>query len=639
MSLSTHPATWLPFDDLIEQLGRKGFRIGVEHSVRLQALLSRLGDRCAPADLKTLICPLFATSAQQQEIFYRVFDACYPWLQSEGADDAAMSRAGRDSRGARRSAVRLRPYLVASLAAMSLAVATTLVVWKASPTGVPATVVTLPPAAPAVGELVIPETTQVPWIAWYTSRRTELTWIAIAGPLLLWLAWEWYRARSRHLLIRKSLDKVPPYSWPVRADAAPDIYHPSDLSSATRVLHRRYQGESERLDVMGTIAASIASLGFPTFRYRPDSRLPEYLFLIDRAGFRDHQSQLYEHLGEVLRTQGLYVSAWVFDRDPRVCSSASGDGLMYLEQLARTFPGHRLLLFSNGESLLDPVTGQLADWYRLFETWNERAILTPDPVSHWGGRELTLATQFAVVPATLEGLRTLAAYFDLSASAVQNPAPDIAEPVPVAADGIASLRRYLGADVFQWLCACAIYPELQWELTLTLGALPSMPPGLVSEENLTKLLRLEWFRSGSIPDDRRVELISQLDPRVERDVREAIVQVLEDSPAPDETMAGSAHGFQIAYQRAWLAPKDRKARANLKTALADLSKREMVSEYAYLDVSESESRSPLHVVLPQGLRRVFYPAGVPRMGLRLSARSRDGTDCRRSRTPGLAFSR
>ena len=189
-------------------------------------------------------------------------------------------------------------------------------------------------------------------------------------------------------------------------------------------------------------------------------------------------------------------------------------------------------------------------------------------------------------------------------------------------------------DVFQWLCACAVYPELQWGLTLTLGVLPSMPPGLVSEENLTKLLRLEWFRTGSIPDDRRLELISQLDPRIERDVREAIVHVLEDSPAPDETMAARAHSFQITYQRARLAPKDRKARANLKTALEDLGGNGR--EHAHSMSRIGRGRPALGAA--RALRKVFYPRACPGWCSTVG-KSRDGIDCRRGRTSGFAHGR
>ena len=363
MSSSTCPATWLPFDELIEQLNRKGFRIGVEHNVRLQALLSRLGDQCSPADLKTLLCPLFATSAQQQQIFYRAFDACYPSLRAEDDDHVTTSQVAPKERAIRKLPAWQKWCLALGLVAIAVATAIT-VIERRTPAPDGGGAVASPSQQP---QPIVTDTSPRPWTAWYSARRTELRWVVVAVPLALSLAWELYRYRRRELLIRKSLDKAPPYSWPVRTDAVPEIYQPSELAAVSRLLHRRYQGESERLDVIGTIAASIASLGFPTFRYRRDSRLPEYLFLIDRAGFRDHQSRLYEHLATVLRGQGLYVSTWFFDGDPRVCWSAEGDVSVYLEQLTRSCPGHRCLLFGTGDALLDPVTGSLVAWQKLFE--------------------------------------------------------------------------------------------------------------------------------------------------------------------------------------------------------------------------------------------------------------------------------
>jgi hypothetical protein len=611
---------WLPFEDLLEQLTRKGFRIGIEHSLRLEVLLNRLGDQCSPSDLKTLLCPLFATNAHQQESFYRAFDACYPFLHSQGGESLTTAEIASETVGRGGRAARPVWLVIIASVVIALAVLTASALWRATsdrsagtaPTASPARVVPQPePAIP-------PPTAQSPWTNWYAVRRTELGWLAVGGPIAAWLAWELHRSRRRRLLIRKSQDKSPPYSWPVRADATPEIYEPSRLASVSRLLHRRYQGESERLDVMATVAASIASFGFPTFRYRRDSQLPDYLFLIDRAGFRDHQSRLYEHLATMLRAQGLYVTTWFFDGDPRVCWSPDHDSSVHLEQLARTCSHHRLLLFGTAKHLLDAVTGRFVEWYGIFESWTDRAILTPEPPS--GAGNLALTAQFVVVPATLDGLRALATHFEASGSAAQGSAEEIAA-LPASpkdpTEDISAMRGYLGPDLFRWLCACAIYPELQWGLTLTIGALPIMPPGLVCEENLTKLLRIDWFRNGSIPDDQRAELIAQLEPRVERDVREAIIQVLDDSPVPDETIAASAHSFQIAYQRASLAPNDRHARANLKAALDDLSSHETGREHAYLDASGSQPRSALDLLLPHSLRKVFYPTGVPWMPQRM----------------------
>jgi hypothetical protein len=635
----------LPFETFLDDLRRQGFHIGVEHHLRLRVLLNHVADDCDPAQLKTLLCPMFATNAEQQEFFYRTFDAYYPFLQVAGpigyASDSLTVRS--EVKPARRI-IRRWPYLAAAVVAAALSVA--FLTWKTRGLRQPTTHPDTPPAAgpqvpqrpadvpntsqpssrPEQSPRIISRVTRIPpsvspKLAWYSDQRIALGWAAVMGPVLFWLFYEVYRYRRRRLLIRKAQGKVPPYSWPIRTDLAPEIYPPQDLAAVSRLLHRRYQGETERLDVAATVQASITALGFPTFRYRKDSRLPEYLFLIDRAGFRDHQARLHEHLAAMLNGQGLYVSVYFYEGDPRICWNSTGDESVSLDQLLRMFPGYRLLLFGDGDQLLDAVSGKLAHWHRLLIAWPDRALLTTEPPSQWGLRELTLATQFAIAPATLDGLASVAAYFELPSSVDLRgwQEPD-RQPGSESASMMDALRRYLGAEAFQWLCACAIYPELQWDLTLRIGALPSLTPGLISEENLVRLLRLEWFRTGSMPDDLRRELLAQLDVEVQREVREAIISLLETNPPPSDTFAASAHQFQIAFQRHWAHPRDRQARRELKAALENVSPDELAQDYAYLDAAESVSQSPLQLLLPSRLRRLVFPAGASWLGTRSGAR-------------------
>lgn len=60
----------LVFDDFLEHLRRQGFTIGVGHHIRLQELLNKVSGHCAPSDLKTILCPIFATDERQQVHFY-----------------------------------------------------------------------------------------------------------------------------------------------------------------------------------------------------------------------------------------------------------------------------------------------------------------------------------------------------------------------------------------------------------------------------------------------------------------------------------------------------------------------------------------------------------------------------------------
>ena len=71
-------ATEVAFEALYIRLRQEGFRSGVDQQLRLQELLDRVG--CEPQHLKTVLCPLFATNATQQSVFYRVFDEVFPTL-------------------------------------------------------------------------------------------------------------------------------------------------------------------------------------------------------------------------------------------------------------------------------------------------------------------------------------------------------------------------------------------------------------------------------------------------------------------------------------------------------------------------------------------------------------------------------
>src|ERR1039457_5500542 len=64
----------LPIDGFLSWLRAQGFVVGVDSYLQVQQLIERAGPECAPSDLKTVLCPLFARNEEQQEAFYRSFD-------------------------------------------------------------------------------------------------------------------------------------------------------------------------------------------------------------------------------------------------------------------------------------------------------------------------------------------------------------------------------------------------------------------------------------------------------------------------------------------------------------------------------------------------------------------------------------
>jgi hypothetical protein len=265
-----------------------------------------------------------------------------------------------------------------------------------------------------------------------------------------------------------------------------------------RKLRRRQIAEYRRLDLARTIDATIAASGYPTFQYRPDSRMPEYLILIDRTATRDHQAALFDQLAQALQREGIFVTRYFFDGDPRVCWSERATASVSLSDLQKIFSEHRLIIFGRGDRLIDPVTGELTEWSAMFQDWHDRAVVTPAAPSGWNRREQTLTEQFLVFPATLEGIEQLAERFDSSVPA-ELEVSDADHPLPhdfERDNDLGKLRSYLGEPVFQWLCACATYPELYWDLTLLLGSLPALGGNLVTDyldgDPVTIYGSLEW---------------------------------------------------------------------------------------------------------------------------------------------------
>src|SRR6185436_11358545 len=136
-----------------------------------------------------------------------------------------------------------------------------------------------------------------------------------------------------------------------------------------------------------------------------------------------------------------------------------------------------------GYDLVNPVSTEAVEWIRIFDHWQDKAVLTPIPPGLWGPHEAALSRKFVTMPATLAGLELTAESF-----AIREPVeiPEalkgkaLSPPYDInSEEGLQELRTYLGDETYQWLCACAVHPQLQWDLTIHLGNLFSVKQNLV----------------------------------------------------------------------------------------------------------------------------------------------------------------
>ncbi|MSV28251.1 MAG: hypothetical protein EXQ52_05835 [Bryobacterales bacterium] len=192
------------------------------------------------------------------------------------------------------------------------------------------------------------------------------------------------------------------------------------------------------------------------------------------------------------------------------------------------------------------------------------------------------------------------------------------------AENLADLRAELGEPAFRWLCACAVYHELHWDLTLLLADVQKLSAGLReplhTEANRLRLVSLDWFREGSIPDEWRWLLVRQLRPEQENAVRDTIWQIIKDSPADKDSAAAARRHVVIGYN-GLLPERDQwKGWLRLRRWGRQTSPEEIARDVVVLRSLDSLRRSPLDLVLPEFVCRMFHEKGVSLFGLKTVVR-------------------
>src|SRR5438067_11855271 len=121
MSSAIPQSDHLIFGDLLELLRQHGFPVGLDHYLRLQALLDKIDGLCAPEELRTLLCPIFAASKSQQEQFYIIFDSYFDLFQKADeiteTNEAIEGEEQQEDASPLKSAARLKwLYVLSSVA-------------------------------------------------------------------------------------------------------------------------------------------------------------------------------------------------------------------------------------------------------------------------------------------------------------------------------------------------------------------------------------------------------------------------------------------------------------------------------------------------------------------------------------------
>jgi len=461
----------------------------------------------------------------------------------------------------------------------------------------------------------------LPILTFYQKYGNILKLTGISAFVLIFSLVELYRLYRRRLAIRR--ERVNPKKrkslclWPIQVDAPrPGFLRSGEFYSAARKMQTRQESEICKPDPEKTISDTISLSGFPQLRYTPLNRPPEYLFLIDLPSYDDHFARFIQTIQRAMQNQGMFIKSFFYRNDPRICFKTESAPREYLSDIALCSGDSRLILSGSCQGLLDPLTGEPEKWTGLFETWRERAILTPVSTVEWGMREVVLARNFILLPATFEGFNALEEHFaSFKPDLRQWVKKSRKEPaLPRKSDDITQVKEYLGPDTFKWLCACAVYPELNWNLTLYLG-MRFFKHALGDEKQVLRLIRLSWFRKGRIPENIRIALLSELDRKRLKAVRESVFDILKHNPPPKDSAAFDTYRLNLAVHK-WMVSKD--TRKELKQTISDTGRERVVRDALFLRLMEPGPGSGL--ILPKKLKKIFFRHGISFFGLKTRVR-------------------
>ena len=367
---------------------------------------------------------------------------------------------------------------------------------------------------------------------------------------------------------------------------------------------------SSKLDIVKSIEKSVSLGGWPSPVYETPKLQLEYLFLIDSASSNDHLANFALMLAKELRKQHVNIDTYTFDKDPRLCFPEKlNNPPLNLNQLVVKYYNYRLIIFSDATNWLDPWTGKVQAWVEKYLTrWSERVLLTPREKITWRKLEKEIiAAYIKVLPLSTDPkqLKQLVKSFH-SPKSINNKPTSLFEtyprelylrpkrwleedaPEPEVIDKVlTSLRIYLGKDGFYWLCACAVFPKVLWELTFYLRdelIIDQNKFFIIDKELLMKKLgRLPWFQYGYMPNWLRSKLIRKLNSTQKRKIFKAIQNYLREGSSTETTDAHNIEKILFLKERPFFEPKANSTQEDLLEIESDILFKRFVLPWLRLD--------------------------------------------------------
>jgi hypothetical protein len=338
-----------------------------------------------------------------------------------------------------------------------------------------------------------------------------------------------------------------------------------EINEIARRMRMRIEDDASFLHLPKTIEKAVINAGFFQPVHAKRTQQSEYLILIDEQYNNNQQVKLFEYLLELLAKHNVFIEKYYYKQQPRFCYSAAQPTGISLEKLSEKYPKHILLIMGNAYQLVYPLYPVIDSTYLpILNRWQYKAVLTPVSFLDWGNKEKkVLLEELPVLPVDIPGQLLLfqklfGEEINILADLKQY-SNNFYETELVDFENIDELSDYCsnaewadieGGDQYsnillQWIAALAVYPKIQWELTLAIGKNILDKYGKGADLNFTSLLRIariRWMVKGQFPDYTRLELLKKLSKENEVIARETILVLLNEISAAE---LGATH---FAYE-------------------------------------------------------------------------------------------
>jgi len=377
-----------------------------------------------------------------------------------------------------------------------------------------------------------------PW--WKTSSLIVCTCI-----LLLFQYFAFFRRRKRKkqaIDLSWSQNKNEPFHLHLR-NKNDLIGNGPNINRIANIIRSSQKIADPILNIAGTIKKTSEYAGFPSLQFKSSIKRNELIILASKTQTKNnHLAELFQWFIHRLQSDDVYIEKYYYSASPEHLFDDSGNSTT-LKDLSTLKTDHILVIFDDCRNFLSTKASTIQnDVVKTLSEWSSKAIITPIPLLDWGVVEYQFRlNNFLVAPAELEAIEVLSKAL-VSDTPLDKPTiyPFLDDPYAVSAfdfQSIDNLKEYLESEVlFQWVCALAVYPRLDWAITLSLGnaiADAMHKPGDVNKtvidyNTLLKISRINWLQKDRLPNPIRIELLKNLNKDIHLLAREQLIILLEE---------------------------------------------------------------------------------------------------------------